>query len=351
MSRLLLLLSLLAALGSEALVFPVEKRAARLALVIPFTARDSAHVISNLKRWQDGGDPCPTIRKFEAKHYVDIIFWFNMDFHSNETFADHFRLEARHELKWMRSCFGRSKFLSSHLTAVEDAYPQGPSNQFYRLFGSSVEGLSGLYDYFMLMEHDVRVVRPGWLDAVWRECAFPTEFYIKGSILRGRRADGNLQYEECSSGWLDAQAWLGHINGNALYRLGNAHFTSLINDTRSKWDPNTGWKAFDTSIWRNLVMNFMTNWPAYQEYAHMLVYSQFIQNWSEEINEEITSSIRANFTDTYLVHGSANSQGDAKNNPLLGMSVEERDAILRARNEQILEDEKAKRGGMFGGGL
>ena len=139
----LCLLALLATLGSDALVFPVERRAARLALVIPFTERDSGHVIANLKRWQEGGDPCPTIRKFEAKHYVDIIFWFNMDFHANETFADNFRLEARHELKWMRSCFGRSKFLSSHLTAVEDAYPQGPSNQFYRLFGSSVEGLSG----------------------------------------------------------------------------------------------------------------------------------------------------------------------------------------------------------------
>jgi len=181
------LLALLLAPAAEALIFPIEKRAARLALVIPFTQRDSHHVISNLKRWRVEGDPCPLIKKFEAKHYVDIIFWFNMDFHANETFADKFRLEARHELKWMRNCFGRSKFLSSHLTLVEDAYPQGPSNQFYRLFGSNVEGLSGLYDYFMLMEHDVRVIRPGWLDAIWKECAFPTEFYVKGSILRGRR--------------------------------------------------------------------------------------------------------------------------------------------------------------------
>jgi hypothetical protein len=357
----LLLLALLLALVEplDALVFPVEKRAARLALVIPFTQRDSLHVITNLKRWQVEGDPCPMIKKYEAKHYVDIIFWYHMDFHSNETYAAAFRLEARQELKWMRGCFGRSKFLSSHLTLVEDMYPQGPSNQFYKLFANDVEGLSGLYDYFMLMEHDVRVIRPGWLDAIWKECAFPTEFYIKGSILRGRRcaactmlllprihaassrprADPNLNYEQCSSGWLDSLAWIGHINGNGLYRLGNPHFHALINDTMKKWDPNTGWKAFDTSIWRNLVTNYMTNWASYQTYAHMLQYSQFIQNWSEEITDEITASIRANFTDTFLIHGSAQSQGDAKNNPLLGLSVEERDALLKARNEGILKGE------------
>ena len=150
---LLALIALLALLGSEALIFPIEKRAARLALVIPFTARDSTHVIDNLKRWPDRGDPCPLIHKLEAKHHVDVVFWFNRDFHSNITFAEHFRMEATKSLMWMHYCFGRSKFLSANLSELEDAYPQGPSNQFYRLFGDNVEGFSGVYDYFMLMEH------------------------------------------------------------------------------------------------------------------------------------------------------------------------------------------------------
>ena len=177
----------------------------------------------------------------------------------------------------------------------------------------------------------MRVVRWGWLDALWRECAFPTEFFIKGSILRGRRADANLAHVQDSPGWKDAQAWLPHINGNALYRLGNPRFTSLVNDTMRRWDPNSGWKAFDTSLWRNLVSNYMTNWAGYQEYAHMIQYSQFIQNWSEEINEEIVAHIFANCTNTYLVHGSTHSQGDKKNNPLL---VRPRCVRRRARSTQ-----------------
>jgi len=158
-----------------------------------------------------------------------------------------------------------------------------------------------------------------------------------------RSADSNLNYEAGTPGFVDTQAWIGHINGNGLYRLGNPHFHALINDTKTVFDPNTGWKAFDTSIWRHLVTNYMTNWPNYQKYAHMLVYSQFIQNWSEEITEEITADIRVNHTDTFLVHGSAQSQGDAKNNPLLGLSVEERDALLKKRNEEIMKKERTRK--------
>jgi hypothetical protein len=322
-------------LQSLAMVIPVQMNAAKLAIVIPYTTRDAHHVITNLKRWPGEGDPCPLLRAYEAKHYVDFVFWHHMDFNSNPAFAAEFKAQARAEMLWMRACFGRAKFLSSYLTEVEDMYPQGPSNQFYALFKQDVEGLSGLYDYFMLMEHDVRVVRAGWIDAIWKECA-GAEFYIKGSILRGRRADPNLNYDECTPGWVDSLAWLPHINGNGLYRLSSPHFLDLINDTIVKWDPNSGWKAFDTSLWRNLVSNYMVNWANYQEYAHKIIYSDFIQNWSEEINDEIEAIIRANHSNTFLIHGSRNSQGDAKNNPLLAMSVEERDAALKARNEAIL---------------
>ena len=276
----------------------------------------------------------------------------------------------------MRHCFGRSKFLSANLSAQEDIYPQGPSNQFYRLFSST--SLAGSqYDFLFLMEHDVRVVRAGWLDALWLEVATPaadlehyggaaspsgwpapgrggdSAFYVKGSILRGRRVDSNLKYAECSEEWKDARQWLRHINGNAFYAVGSQAFRSLVNATRQLYDPNSGWKPFDTSIHRAMVSNFMTNWPSYQTMAHKFVYTQLIQNWSEEVSDEVVADIRAQQPNTFLVHGnSADSQGDAKNNPLLLLPVRERDLILAKAREEVgnrASDNQGAGGEMVGG--
>lgn len=38
------------------------------------------------------------------------------------------------ELEPVSHCFGKIKFMSAALSEVEDRYPQGPSNMFFKLF-------------------------------------------------------------------------------------------------------------------------------------------------------------------------------------------------------------------------
>ena len=72
--------------SSDSLVVHVEKRAARLAIVIPYLQRDAQHVLANLALWPAEGDPCPVLRAYEAKHFVDLVFWYNLDLDANQTF-------------------------------------------------------------------------------------------------------------------------------------------------------------------------------------------------------------------------------------------------------------------------
>ena len=59
--------------GGGSLVFPVELKAQRLAVVLPFTAKDSLDLLANLARWKAEGEPCPLLRRYEARHYVDFV--------------------------------------------------------------------------------------------------------------------------------------------------------------------------------------------------------------------------------------------------------------------------------------
>ena len=323
--RVLLLLACLLH-ATQGLVIQLDRKAARLAVLIPFTKEQSSNVLESLKRWQGEGDPCPLLRRYEAKarvprsparpqassrplqHYVDIVFWYNRDFFWEDggAFSEKFRASARRELKWMRSCFGRSKFLSAYL--VDDGPQEGPSRQFFALYEPRVDGWTGAYDYFFLMEPDVLVIREGWLDHLWALSAFPTEFYIKGSILRGRRADAALRLPPGSANASAAAATMGHIDSCALYRLGNADFTRLVNETRAAHHPPSQPRSqavpFERSLWQHLASSFMSpaRWPLYQRYAHRLVYSEFIQNWGEELSAPVLADLRENYTDTYFVH-------------------------------------------------
>jgi hypothetical protein len=67
---------------------------------------------------------------------VDVLFWFNRDLDDllhamDANIVQEIFLDA---LKHAAHCFGRVEFKSARLTWDEDAYPSGPSNQWYDLF-------------------------------------------------------------------------------------------------------------------------------------------------------------------------------------------------------------------------
>ena len=140
-----------------------KSKPASLVIVVPFTFRDAEKVEQGLQKWSRPGDPCPTVRMLSSSSPskrdsrtgastspspVDVLFWFNRDlddriYARDASIVREIFLDA---LKPAAHCFGRVEFKSACLTEGEDAYPFGPSNQWYDLFLSPERPLAS-YDY------------------------------------------------------------------------------------------------------------------------------------------------------------------------------------------------------------
>lgn len=112
------------------------------------------------------------------------------------------------------SCFRRIRFISMNLDEAQNQYDKGrfspsPSTMFHSLFG--LEELYAQYSHFLLVEPDVRALRSGWLDRLAMEVVVDRiDFWQKGSI--------EYSFEQGD----------GHINGNAIYRLGNMEYNCFL---------------------------------------------------------------------------------------------------------------------------
>ena len=240
-------LAKMSALGGELVQ---RSKPASLVIVVPFTFKDAEKVVNGLRKWARPGDPCPAVRMMlssssvlssssllsssarrdssinaNSKSPVDVLFWFNRDLDDIVQSRDAFKENFLKALEPISHCFNRVEFKSARLSEEEDAYPFGPSNQWYDLFLSSERPLAN-YDYAFWCEHDVMPVQSGWVDALLREATFSSvDFFVKGSLHRGRKLDGIVPYP-------DGTSWVGHINGNALYKANDPEFLAMISQCR-----------------------------------------------------------------------------------------------------------------------
>ena len=300
-----------------------KRKPASLVIVVPFTSRDTEKVVDGLQKWSRPGDPCPAVRMLSSsspwsslqnnstgtstRSPIDVLFWFNRDlddalFSSDAALVKKSFLQA---LEPVSHCFGRVEFKSARLSEEEDAYPFGPSKQWYDLFLSPERPLAP-YDYAFWCEHDVMPVQHGWVDELLREVTFCGDFFVKGSIHRGRKLDAIVIYPDDAS-------WVAHINGNALYKANDPQFTAMISQCE---ESNRGSKSFmssfDAAMWIQHVTSYASKWTQYQNYAHKFQYADWIQNlnadvsWPDGVRDLVARSPR-----TFLVHGSAASAGEA----------------------------------------
>jgi len=313
----------MSALGGELVQ---KSKPASLVIVVPFTSKDAEKVVNGLRKWARPGDPCPAVRmmlssptslgrkkstgtnpstSISTSSPVDVLFWFNRDLDDIVQSRDAFKENFRKALEPISHCFNRVEFKSARLSEEEDAYPFGPSNQWYDLFLSSERPLA-TYDYAFWCEHDVMPVQPGWVDALLREATFSSvDFFVKGSLHRGRKLDDIVPYP-------DEASWVGHINGNALYKANDPTFLAMISQCR---EANRGsmsfTSSFDTAMWIQHVTSYASRWEHYQNYAHKFQYTDLIQNlcrdvsWPDGARELVGLSPR-----TFLVHGSLASAGE-----------------------------------------
>ena len=336
-----------------------KSKPASLVVVVPFTFSDAEKVEKGLQQWSRPGDPCPAVRmlslsspgrdistRTSTSSPVDVLFWFNRDL-DDPLYARDARIVRDiflDALKPAAHCFGRVEFKSARLTEKEDAYPFGPSNQWYDLFLSPERPLAP-YDYAFWCEHDVMPVQPGWVDALLREVTFSSvDFFVRGSLHRGRKLDDIVLYPDDAS-------WVGHINGNALYNANDPEFTAMISQTR---EANRGsmsfTSSFDTAMWIQHVTSFASRWETYQSYAHKFQYTDSIQNLNEDVSWPTGArDLVARSPGTFLVHGSLASAGEAHRKKTFEKGVAVETAAASGKNPATplsLPDEAPEEGSL-----
>ena len=292
----------------------------RLVYVIPFIDNDAHQVLETIKNWSKY-NPCQysteTMNNNKRNNNnvnnniispIDLVLYYNKKWKESAIRHD-FEVNITNALQYSNSmhCFNEIKYISASLTIYEDIYPAGPSYMFYKIFLKHIEHFSGIYDYMFWAEHDVHPIRNGWLDILIQEITFNHDFYWKGSIHRGILLDRTVtKYHKSNS-----NAWIGHINGNGLYKLNDVLFNELIRETSIIYPPSVGMKnSMDIALWKNVVTNYMSNWKQYQEYAHKIIYTDLIQSHGRAFSIEELKQFRLKYPNTWYIHGSAQSAGN-----------------------------------------
>ncbi|GJQ12154.1 hypothetical protein GpartN1_g3945.t1 [Galdieria partita] len=260
---------------------PLRKRNLPLLVVVPFTKKDWYYIEKNLRLYSSYS-PCST--NFDGT--VDILFWF----HRNWTEWDRNRtaLKVLFESEQLKSCFRSVLVGSANLKPNEDLYyysflklshySPGTCNMFYPLFKKNF--IRNGYDYLFIMEPDVSPIRSLWLEAVHNETKGKV-FYQKGSIAQyAKRITTQHDY---------------HINGNALYRIGDPCFDRILETAQKTYKD----APFDGALHALRMNKRYHAWMRY--YSHLFIYSDFILNFGDNTFSE--QHILDKWPNTFLVHG------------------------------------------------
>lgn len=259
---------------------------------MPFTGHDYKELIKNLNSTWKTFSPCSKAHNYQE--FKDLIFYFHKSY---ELLPQNGLQELKQVANFdsIRRCFRKIRFMSADLTDLEDKYPLGPSNMFFKLFHTS---LPKEYGSLFWMEPDVFACRSNWLNRLYEEFALDTEFWVKGSILMNSShvPKGELYKDYTFS---------RHINGNALYRIGNPEFVQwVLNEVETSFrkSPETYLWSWDIAF--ELIRNSWVNEMQWEDYAKTTTrfkYSNLIHNYYRaEVDLKQICSLNRN---TYLLHG------------------------------------------------
>jgi hypothetical protein len=193
------------------------------AIVVPFTSWESERILLNFEYW-NAYPPCES-----SYIQLDLIFYFHKDFTRGSGHLIKMFREGIRKNENVTRCFNDVKFLNADLYDSEDRYPESASRMFFKLFKLR---LMTEYNSFFYMEADVLPCKSGWIDSLLKEFSIHGKFWMRGSIIRGSdKHTGNSLFAP-------------HINGNALYAIGDPEFRSFITDVI---EPNF-WKNPDSYL-------------------------------------------------------------------------------------------------------
>ena len=273
----------------------------RLAVVIPFVAKDVPLILRNIALWQsrmrpsvhgerlalvngerpaDGqGDGCAL--------NTDLIFYFATE--ADPELEEHL-LDAVRRAPAVAQAFKGVSVWSAGLNDQENrrvtiADTTGPNNQFFRLMERLA--VNATYNYVWYMEPDVFTIRKYWLDKVALETVSgdAAGFWIKGTIHRKDNRDFSENYLQHRF----------HFNGAALYRADDPLFVAFLRAVRQY----TAARPYDFGL--DELLHSRETWRDMQHLIHKFVYTDFVQNrHGDDISLEALLTRHPN---TFFVHG------------------------------------------------
>ena len=275
-------------------------------IVIPFISADIPRLTEGIGKWAALGPVCDW-RRVSVQRRVALRFY-----HSQSAAAYELEGSAYIE-RWMRlqrviaenvlPCFDSVHTVFAELTPAQDGYPEGPSNMFFKLMLEHGRSLLRAFSHVYWMEWDVRVVRPHFVDALYA-LTVQGGFWMKGSRYGGGGFDDVI---------LDRASWdwVGHLNGNALYRLHDAQFERFLELVMEREPPSHYWKPFDVAIWKTL-HDFPYSWHLYQKHGGQFQTTTIVQHVGFQGRPGESAQLVAAEPTVHLVHGDGESAGKAR---------------------------------------
>lgn len=259
-------------------------------VVMPFHPRQEKTVLENLDLWNTYTPCFSSLDTESAVLGRNITFTFYVSTDRDEQLEA--RLLSRYEQLPLevRQCFSEVNFRYSNLTGNRNNYLTGSRKMFeMMLFGELA--ISQDPRYALYMEPDMRPIRPGWLSKLDRLTRYPNPtFWIKGSVFRGNM---HVIHQRILYNLL-------HINGNAIYNLGDPGLQEYYADyvrpyVASHWTDG----AYDTDIYKFLTDE--TNFNFARRWAHYFQFTDMVRNlWHTEYS---ANKLREESNQVVIVHG------------------------------------------------
>ena len=203
-----------------------------------------------------------------------------------------------------RRAFGRIVFEEARLSGRSDAYDKrrssagwtmGPNNLFHHL----VQHTRRLgYHYLLQLEPDVLPIRPGWLERATCVAAFSDAWIIGSALYANCSYDGRSG--RCESEL--PERFAGHINGNAIYAVGDPAFAKYLKEARYG---SLRKLPFDLALH---ALREQFDQATRRRLMHRFQHSSFVVNMGTLLPD--VAALRATLPNAFLVHSSAYAKLD-----------------------------------------
>lgn len=262
---------------------------------MPLHIRQVSEAIANMRLWEEYM-PCPSDSELGDEQAmtgawlgreVSLVLLLNC---ARDVLVENELLNAFDSLSGSaRSCFSNVQVQFSSLSREEDNYLTGSRLMFEKILDDTLRLESP--SYVLLMEPDCLPIRNYWLSFIDAQTRFPnTPFWIKGSIFRGE--DRIISRQQLPNKF--------HINGNAIYNLGDRsfpHFYFKILLPFIRWKYRSTAYDVDTFVF----LQDLQNYHYTRHVVHFFQFSDFVQNHYH--SEYSLKAVKKGSPTVVLVHG------------------------------------------------